>query len=112
MKKILISILTDFTSLSKIIGNKWHLHIPIGIILGIISFWLFNPTFDGVPGWFKIFVSTFTVLWLSFAWEWCQGVFFGANKTENEVFESNKDIIVSTLSGLVGALVYYIWFLS
>lgn len=111
MLELLKSIINDLKSPYKIKGNKWHLHIPIGAVLGFLSFVILNPTFNGVPDSFKFFINTFVVFCLAFFWEWYQGFFYGANTTKEEVFEAKKDIIVSTLGGLIGVIIYYICFL-
>ena len=104
-------------TLKQILKNRWHLH-SLTFILAICFLYignkyqimqLHNVKFGGIDGtqWiFRLFISTFSSFWLAAFIEWCQGKFFGANKTAKEIIGSNKDILVSTIAGFIGGLIY------
>lgn len=89
------------------IKNKWHLH-SLTLPFNILFVWLMvNYNFlhlEDTGKFFHVFICTFLSGFVAFAVEWVQGVFFGANKTPEQVKASNLDMLVSTIGGFVGGL--------
>jgi len=54
---------------------------------------------------FHIFICVFSSAAVAFLVEWVQGVFFGANKTPDQVKASNLDMLASIIAGTIGALI-------
>ena len=89
------------------ITNKWHLH-SLTLPACILWVWLM-VTYDFLDlrdtgKFFHVFICAFSSAAVAFVVEWIQGVFFGANKTPEQVKASNLDMLVSTVAGFVGAL--------
>ena len=89
------------------ITNKWHLH-SLTLPACILWVWLM-VTYDflhlrDTGKFFHVFLCTFSSAAVAFVVEWIQGVFFGANKTPEQVKASNLDMLASTVAGFVGAL--------
>ena len=89
------------------ITNKWHLH-SLTLPACILWVWLM-VTYDflhlrDTGKFFLVFICTFSSAAVAFLVEWVQGVFFGANKTPEQVKASNLDMLTSTVAGFVGGL--------
>lgn len=92
--------------------NKWHLH-SLTLPACILWVWLM-VTYDFLDlrdtgKFFHVFICTFSSAGVAFLVEWIQGVFFGANKTPEQVKASNLDMLASTVAGFVGALLAVIF---
>jgi hypothetical protein len=92
---------------NTVITNKWHLH-SLTLPFNILFVWLMvNYNFlhlEDTGKFFHVFLCTFSSAAVAFVVEWVQGVFFGANKTPEQVKASNFDMLTSTIAGFVGGL--------
>ncbi len=93
--------------LDLFVKNKWHLH-SLTLPACILWVWLM-VTYDflhlrDTGKFFHVFICTFSSAAVAFLVEWIQGVFFGANKTPEQVKASNLDMLASTVAGFVGGL--------
>ena len=90
------------------IKNKWHLH-SLTLPFNILFIWLMVTYnflhLEDTGTFFHIFICVFSSAAVAFLVEWVQGVFFGANKTPEQVKASNLDMLASIIAGFVGALI-------
>lgn len=100
--------------MKKFIDNKWHLH-SLTFFFAILFIWYTDkyPEAWGEVGYsgnfLQVFLAIFCSAFVAFIVEWVQGKFFGANRTPEQVKESNWDMAVSTIAAALGVLVYYIY---
>lgn len=106
---IIKSILKDCQSWSKILVNRWHLHAPIALVAGCFMFWLLkdtiSDTYIATEIAFKIFVPSFIGYFgLSMFESWQKR---GRFISEQEMFESDKDLWLSEFFLICGILITY-----
>lgn len=94
------------------IKNKWHLH-SLTLPFNILFIWLMTTynflNLNNTGTFFHIFICVLSSVVVAFLVEWIEGVFFGANKTTEQVKASNLDMLASIIAGFVGALVAVIF---
>ena len=105
--KILQSILFDLKSWDKILINRWHLHAPIALIIGIaLAISLFN-SLHGTGILFSIFAPSF----LGFCGLWLFELAQQGNRIigEKERFESDKDLFVGEFFLIIGVILTFLY---
>lgn len=103
LAKIFKSIFQDIKSKEQIKFNRWHLHIPIGFIIGIIVHLILNLTYVGIPIVFKFILSAFATFWGLWLFEFLQRT--GRIIDEKEKFESEKDLFAGWIPSLIGIII-------
>lgn len=107
--KLIKSILKDFTSISQILLNNWHLHAIIGFLGGVLIYFIIGGTITDTwivsQTFLKLFVPTFLGGLLCWGFErWQQLKFYDGLLNESQGFESDKDCIVSCIFVFLGVL--------
>ena len=105
--KILQSILFDLKSWDKILINRWHLHAPIALIIGVCLMFFMFEILHGTGAFFSIFAPSFLGgcgLWL---FELAQQ----GNRIigEKERFESDKDLFVGEFFLIIGVVLAFLY---
>lgn len=105
--KLLKSILSDLKSLDKIIYNRWHLHAPIGYVLGLVLMFFMFEILQDTGIFFTIFAPSF----IGFAGLWLFELAQQGNRLigEKERFESNKDLFVGWIPLVFGVLTMFLY---
>ena len=73
------------------IKNNYHLHLVIGLIIGIIL----STTFEGVPIFIQYLITTFIATVSGIAWEWVWKMY---NNSEIDY----RDVFWGTLGSILG----------
>ena len=100
--------------MKKIIKNKWHLHFGL-CFLGALGFLFLTDKFPnfmdiGKSGNFlQGFLAIFSAGSVAFTVEWCQGFFFGANRTFKAMKASRLDMIVSVFGAILATVLYFVF---
>lgn len=100
MWRVVTSIFSDVKN-GRAVMRKWHLHAPVGLLLGMLVQFILGFTYAGISNPIQYFISGGVVIFICLAWEIRQG-FAGANRNENEWFEAVKDIVVGSVAGILG----------
>jgi hypothetical protein len=73
------------------IKNNYHLHLVIGLIIGLIL----STTFEGVPIFIQYLITTFIATVSGIAWEWAWKMY---NNSEIDY----RDVFWGTLGSILG----------
>ena len=106
------SILQDCKSWNKILVNRWHLHAPIAFVIGCFMFWFLkdtiSDTYIATEIAFKIFAPAFLGFWGLCVFEYWQKR--GRLISEEEMFESYKDLWLSEFFLICGILITFLYY--
>lgn len=112
------SIITDIKE-GRFKKRRWHLHalaLPLVLLVNLLMFhaeaiqathWfmvIFRSLHEtGIVG--RFLIQTILAIIISYSVEIFQGIFFGANRTKAEVFESNKDALFTIFCFEIGIII-------
>ena len=85
--------------MKTILKNKWHLHS----LNGVVSLFLMNKL-DLGDNTQNIIITLFLCLFIAVGIELCQGYFFGANKTPEQIEEAKLDVLAGMISSVIGII--------
>lgn len=105
--KLLQSVLFDLKSWEQIKLNRWHLHAPIALIIGVCLMFFMFEILHGTGVFFSIFAPSFLGgcgLWLFELAQQGKRII-----GEKERFESNKDLFLGWAFLVFGVLAMFLY---